>query len=63
MRRVLGFGTVNRLLLGGGARQVDTCLVCHRAVREDEQCLEIRGGRLVLRGCLTYRMRRQTRRR
>ncbi|MFL5886154.1 MAG: hypothetical protein ACJ77M_13875 [Thermoleophilaceae bacterium] len=60
---MLGLGTVNRLLLGGGARRLDTCLVCRHAVREDEQCLEIRGGRLVHRGCSTYRMRRQTRRR
>ena len=56
---MLGFGTVTRLLGAGGAREVDTCLVCHGGVREDEQRLAIGGGRWVHRGCSTYRMRRQ----
>lgn len=60
MGGVLGFGTVNRLLGTGGAREVDTCLVCHRRVRETDDRLGIRGGRYVHRGCSTYRMRRQS---
>jgi hypothetical protein len=63
MTRMLGFGTVGRLLGTGRARQVDTCLVCHRGVREDEQRLGIGGGRYVHRGCSTYRMRRSAQRR
>jgi hypothetical protein len=55
---MLGFGTVGRLLGGSRGRGVvDTCLVCHRGVHEDDQRLGIRGGRYVHRGCSTYRMR------
>jgi hypothetical protein len=54
---VLGLGTVSRILTPG-ARNLDTCLVCHRGVREDDQRMAIGGGRYVHRGCSTYRMRR-----
>jgi hypothetical protein len=60
---MLGFGTVTRLLGSGRARELDTCLVCHRSVREDEHRLAIGGGRWVHRGCSTYRMRRSSQRR
>ena len=60
---MLGFGTVTRLLGTTRAPEVDTCLVCHRSVREDEQRLGIRGGRYVHSGCSTYRMRRTSQRR
>jgi hypothetical protein len=60
MRPMLGFGTVSRLLGAGAAREVDTCLVCHQGVREDERRLGIGGGRYVHQGCSTYRMRRRT---
>ena len=56
---MLGLGTVTRLLGARPAREVDTCLVCHEGVREDDQRLAIGGGRYVHRGCSTYRMRRR----
>lgn len=56
---MLGFGTVGRILGTGRSREVDTCLVCHRGVREDDQRLGIGRGRYVHRGCSTYRMRKQ----
>ena len=60
---MLGLGTVTRLLGAGPAREVDTCLVCHRGVREDDPRLAIGGGRYVHQGCSTYRMRRHASRR
>jgi hypothetical protein len=63
MPPVLGFGTVTRILGGSRPRQVDTCLVCHQGVHEDEQRLGIGGGRYVHQGCSTYRMRAQASRR
>jgi hypothetical protein len=59
MQQMLGFGTVTRALGVGGPRDVDTCLVCHRRVREDDRRMGIGGGRYVHSGCSTYRMRRQ----
>jgi hypothetical protein len=59
MTPVLGFGTVTRLLGNDRSRDLDTCLVCHRRVREDDPRLGIGGGRYVHRGCSTYRMRRR----
>jgi len=59
---MLGFGTFTRAL-GVSHRDVDTCLVCHRGVREDDPRMGIGGGRYVHRGCSTYRMRRQASRR
>lgn len=59
---MLGFGTVGRLLGTGRARRLDTCLVCHQGVREDDARLGIGGGRYVHHGCSTYRMRRFRRR-
>lgn len=60
---MLGFGTVTRLLGTSRTRAVDTCLVCHRGVRENERRLGIGGGRYVHQGCSTYRMRRASQRR
>ena len=59
MRVMLGLGTVGRILGTDRSREVDTCLVCHRRVREDDQRLGIGRGRYVHSGCSTYRMRRQ----
>jgi hypothetical protein len=63
MTPMLGLGTVTRALGVGGRRDVDTCLVCNRSVREDDPRMAIGGGRYVHRGCSTYRMRRQASRR
>jgi hypothetical protein len=59
---MLGFGTVGRLVGTRRSRDVDTCLVCHGRVREDDPRLGIGGGRYVHRGCSTYRMRKFGRR-
>ena len=60
---MLGFGTVTRVLGVSRRPVVDTCLVCHRHVREDDPRLGIGRGRYVHRGCSTYRMRQKASRR
>ncbi|MEA2308654.1 MAG: hypothetical protein QOG41_86 [Thermoleophilaceae bacterium] len=40
-------------------RELGTCLVCHRAVRERADAVSLSGGGYVHHGCATYRMRQR----
>ena len=47
--------------LRADCRPIDTCLVCHDAVRPDDMCVPVLGGGLVHQGCATYKMRQRVR--
>jgi hypothetical protein len=46
----------------GDGREIGTCLVCHKAVRERADAVGLSGGGYVHHGCATYRMRQRYRR-
>jgi hypothetical protein len=46
-----------------GSRSAGDCLVCHEAVRIDDDRMRLPGGGFVHSGCSTYRMRQRERER
>jgi hypothetical protein len=51
-----------RTVVPGDGRELGTCLVCHRPVRERSDAVGLSGGGYVHHGCATYRMRQRYRR-